>query len=116
VINDDAGVRETVRYLLAEFGYDAQTAGDSTSGLARLEEGGWDLVVTDLAMPKMNGWEVIEAIRQRAPRMPIVLVTAFSDAEVKRRAREWQVPVVTKPFPITMLKAAVVAALYRTPF
>jgi DNA-binding response OmpR family regulator len=115
VIDDDPSVLEVVRYLLAAFGLDCQTAVNGASGLARFDEGGWDLVLTDLAMPAMSGWDVIEAIRERAPTMPIILITAFSDADVMRRASEWRVPVVTKPFPMATLKAAVVEALYRKP-
>jgi DNA-binding response OmpR family regulator len=111
VIDDDPGVCQVVSYLLAEFAFECHTANDGASGLARFDVGGWDLVVTDLAMPKMNGWQVIEAIRRRTPTMPIVLVTAFSAAEVMRRASEWRVPVVTKPFPMAMFKAAVEEAL-----
>lgn len=111
VIDDDPGVRQVVSYLLAEFGFECQTADDGANGLARFEAGTWDLVVTDLAMPKMNGWEVIEAIRRLAPMMPIVLMTAFGAAEVVRRAGEHGVPVVAKPFPVATLQAAIGEAL-----
>jgi len=58
-------------------------------------------------MPEMNGWDVIEAIRRRAPTMPIILITAFNSPEVVQRASQWRVPVVPKPFPMAVLKAAV---------
>ena len=111
VIDDDPGVCQFVSDLLAELGFECHTANDGAHGLARFDEGGWDLVVTDLTMPKMNGWQVIEAIRRRAPTMPIVLVTAFSAAEAMRHASEWRVPIVTKPFRMAMFKAAVEEAL-----
>jgi CheY-like chemotaxis protein len=69
VIDDDPSVLEVVRYLLDAFGFECQTAVGGANGLARFGEGGWDLVLTDLAMPEMSGWDVIEAIRQRAPNM-----------------------------------------------
>ena len=75
------------------------------------DEGGWDLVVADLAMPKLNGWQVIEAIRHRTPRTPIVLVTAYTAPEIVRRAGEYGVPVVAEPFPIATLQAAIAEAL-----
>jgi DNA-binding response OmpR family regulator len=111
VIDDDPAVRDTRRYVQTEFGYGAETAAGGGSGLVRFEDGGRDVVVTDPAMPKMNGWEVIEAIRSRAPTTAIVPVTEVSDADTKRRASEWQVPVVPKLFPLAMLRAAVVEAL-----
>ena len=111
VIDDDASVRQILRFLLAAFGYESQPAADGQSGLAQFVKGGWDVVLTDLEMPEMSGWQVIEAIRQRDPTMPIVIVTAFSDPDVERRAREWAAPVVTKPFSMATLKAAIGEAL-----
>jgi CheY-like chemotaxis protein len=114
VIDDDDGVREAVSDFLTEFGYACETAADGRTGLARFDEGGWDLVLTDLVMPQVSGWEVIEAIRQRAPTMPMVLITALHDPTIIQRAREWRVPVLTKPFRLETLKATVVEALYAT--
>ena len=111
VIDDDSSIREVVRSLLASFGYDCQTAADGAQGLARFDEGGWDLVLTDLAMPEMNGWEVAEAIRQRSSTIPIVLITGLADPEVVRRAGEGRLPVVQKPFRGEMLRVAVANAL-----
>ena len=111
VIDDDSGIREVVRSLLASFGYDCQTAADGAQGLARFDEGGWDLVLTDLAMPEMNGWEVAEAIRQRSSTIPIVLITGLTDPEVVRRAGEGRLPVVQKPYRMEMLRVAVANAL-----
>jgi CheY-like chemotaxis protein len=115
VIDDDPSVREVVSFLLDSFGYDCGTAADGRNGLVRFDEGGWNLVITDLVMPEMSGWDVVEAIRRRAPTMPIVLITALNDPAVMRRASEWRVAVVSKPFPSQTLKAAVVEALYASP-
>ena len=53
-------------------------------------------MVTDLAMPRMTGWQVIESIRRRTPTMPIVLVTAYMAPELVQRAGEQGVQVVAK--------------------
>ena len=111
VIDDNSSIREVVRSLLASFGYDCQTAADGAQGLARFDEGGWDLVLTDLAMPEMNGWEVADAIRQRSSTIPIVLITGLTDPEVVRRAGERRLPVVQKPFRVETLRVAVANAL-----
>ena len=112
LIDEDPNLREIVSSLLASFGYDCQTAADGRGGLARFHEGGWDIVLTDLAMPEMSGWEVIDAIRQQAPTLPIVLMTGLSDPAVLRRARECGVLVIGKPFFVQTLKAALVEARY----
>lgn len=115
LIDDDPSVREVVRYLLASFGYDCQTAADGARGLARFDQGGWDIVVTDLAMPEMSGWEVAETIRRRSPTTPIVLITGMIDSEVMRRADERGLPVVPKPFRVEMLRMVVAKALQASP-
>jgi CheY-like chemotaxis protein len=115
VIDDDPNVRQVVRSLLAAFGYESHPAADGPSGLAQFAQGGWDLVLTDLEMPEMSGWQVIEAIRQHDPTMPIVIITAFSDPGVMRQASEWGVPVIAKPFAMATLKAVVDEALRRRP-
>jgi CheY-like chemotaxis protein len=115
VIDDDPSVREVVRYLLEDFGYDCETAADGLRGLARFQEGDWDLVVTDLSMPEMSGWEVVEAIRRRSLTMPIVLITGLIDPGVMRRAGEQGLPVVPKPFRSEVLRAAVVEAFQANP-
>ena len=115
VIDDDSSMREIVRSLLASFGYDCQTAADGAQGLARFDEGGWDLVLTDLGMPEMSGWEVVEAIRRRSRTMPIVLITGLMSPEVIRRSGELGLPVVPKPFRSEVLRAAVARALEANP-
>jgi hypothetical protein len=69
-------------------------------------------VLTDLVMPEISGWEVVETIRGRAPSMPIVLITALSDA-VMRRANALRVPVIAKPFRLEILRAVLVEALQK---
>jgi two-component system response regulator AtoC len=112
VIEDDPNLREIVSALLASFGYDCQTVADGRSGLVRVGEGGWDLVLTDLTRPELNGWEVVDAIRQQAPTLPIVLITGLGDPAVLRRARDCRVRVLAKPFYVQTLKAALVEALH----
>ena len=111
VIDDDPTVREVISYLLASFGCDCQTAPDGSNGLAHFNEGGWDLVLTDLSMPEMNGWEVAEAIRHRSSTIPIVLLTGLLDPETGRRAAERGLPIVPKPFRLESLKAVLIQAL-----
>lgn len=111
LIDDDPNVREVLLHLLASFGYDCQTAADGPSGLARFDEGGWDLVLIDVVMPTMSGWGVVETIRRRAPTLPIVLITGMSEPAVMRRARDWRLPVIAKPFRSDTVRAVVGTAL-----
>jgi CheY-like chemotaxis protein len=92
VIDDELGVRETLVHLLRALGYDVIEAEGGRAGLARLAEGAVDLVLTDLGMPDVNGWDVARAVKARA-RRPFAggggLVEAVSRAGHRegRRAR-----------------------------
>jgi CheY-like chemotaxis protein len=110
-VDDDPHLREIVACVLTSLGYDCHAA-DSRTGLDRFTEGDWDLVLTDLTMPEVSGWEIIDAVRQRAPTIPVVLMTGLSNPPVLRRARECRVLVVRKPFYVQTLKAALVEALH----
>jgi CheY-like chemotaxis protein len=111
LIDDNPDVREVLARLLVSFGYDCQTAADAMCGLARFDEGGWDLVVLDIVMPARSGWEGVEMIRRRAPLIQIVLITGLSQPAVMQRARDLRLPIVTKPFRADALRAVLVTAL-----
>lgn len=109
-VDDSASMRMLLKASLVAQGYRIETADDGVSGLARMHEVEPDLLITDINMPEMDGFELIEAVR-RVPKFrgtPIlVLSTEFSD-EKKSRARSvgatgW----ITKPFDPVRLGAAV---------
>jgi two-component system OmpR family response regulator len=79
VIDDEPGIRETLVHLLRALGYEVVEADGGPAGLTRLAEGAFDLVLTDLGMPGMNGWEVARAVKAWAPSAPVVLVTGWGD-------------------------------------
>jgi len=112
VIDDDPVVRDSIHALITYFGYDCGIAADGPSGLKRFEGETWDLVLTDLMLPGMTGWQVIEAIRGRVPGVPVIVITGGDDPSVGTRARQYQVSLLLKPFRLDELKAALVDALY----
>ena len=111
LIDDDPNVRDVLQHLLASFGYECHTAADGVSGLACFEKGGWDLVLIDVIMPAMSGWVVVETIRRRALTLPMVLITGMHDPAVMRRASEWRLPVLAKPFRFDAIQTVVATAL-----
>ena len=112
MLDDDPNVREVVSALLTAIGYDCQTAAGGRAGLLRLNEGGWDLVLTHVTMSEGTGWDVVEAIRRRAPATRVVLITGLDAPDLVRRARELGALVITKPFDLQTLKAALIESLY----
>ena len=77
LVDDEQLVRDTMAAELAERGWQVEQVADAATALARLRENPPDLLVTDLAMPGMNGLALIRAARQEVPGLPAVLLTGF---------------------------------------
>lgn len=100
-VDDSASIRMTTKIALTNAGYQVTEAVDGADGLTKAKAGSFDIIVTDLNMPNMNGLEMIEALRQSPAHtgIPIIFLTTESDADMKARAKAagatgW----VTKPF------------------
>jgi DNA-binding response OmpR family regulator len=114
VIDDDPQVRHLLCEYLEMLGFRVQPAGAGVEGLALFGERPYDLVITDLIMPDMTGWDVIRAIRARSVAVPIIMVTGSVDNLETQRVREAGLTVVPKPFTLQDLQAAV-ASVVRAP-
>jgi two-component system cell cycle response regulator CpdR len=110
-VDDHEGVRDSLALLLPLVGFACDTAADGREALARFEAGAYDLIVTDLVMPGLDGWGLAHAIRQRAPGTPILLVTGAMTREAVTRARVMAWPLLAKPFTLAELRAAIEEAL-----
>ncbi len=78
LIDDNKHGLTARRTILEQEGYEVEVACCGQDGLARFENGSFDLVVTDFRMPDINGPEVISRIRQSAPGTPIVLLSGYA--------------------------------------
>jgi CheY-like chemotaxis protein len=77
VVDDEPPVRAVIGDILESAGHTVVTLGDGGDAIARFQAERFDLVVTDLAMPRVSGWQVARAIKQIAPQVPVFLVTGF---------------------------------------
>jgi CheY-like chemotaxis protein len=99
VIDDEPFVRDTLEEILRQQHHDVVVAGDGVSGLAHFREGAFDLVMTDLAMPGMSGWQVAQAVKAARPQVPVVLVTGWGvDVQGDDLRTRGVDRVMTKPF------------------
>jgi DNA-binding NtrC family response regulator len=112
VADDDQSLRRVIEFTLQEEGYQVDAVGSGAAAIAHLREHDVDVVVTDIAMPEVDGLAVLDAARRLAPQAPVILITAFASVEaavaaMKRGAYDY----VTKPFNRDELKLIVARAL-----
>jgi signal transduction histidine kinase/CheY-like chemotaxis protein len=110
VIDDDTEVRELVSDALTAEGHAVTTAGGGREGLMHLQTMRYDLVITDLGMPDLNGWEVARAVKVSRPDTPVLLLTGWGDVVDPTAARGVDA-IVRKPFDVKALATAVSSAL-----
>ena len=104
LVDDEEDLRETLADLLGHVGYRVTTADSGASAVAAARTHGFDLLLTDLRMPGMDGAETLTAIKQIDPAIRVIVVTGYSSEEVaadcRRRGADEIVP---KPFDIQEL-------------
>ncbi|MDD5559371.1 ATP-binding protein [Candidatus Methylomirabilis sp.] len=112
VIDDVPFIAETLVQLLCAMGHEAEAVASGEEGLARLEAGDFDLVITDLSMPGMSGWEVASVVKARWPRLPVILITGWGEVvEDEQMAISGVDLILPKPFTNEQLLQAIAQAL-----
>ncbi|MAQ85589.1 response regulator [Psychromarinibacter halotolerans] len=109
-IDDSRTMRDLLQVSLTESGFDITLAEDGIDGLDKLETAQPDVVITDINMPRLDGFGVIEAVRAKAEyrATPILVLTTESSPAMKTRARDagatgW----IVKPFDDVALATAI---------
>jgi two-component system cell cycle response regulator CpdR len=112
ITEDEESLRRFVARALRLDGHETFEAGDGAEGLERLDEGSYDLLLSDIRMPVMDGIELAHEAAARFPQMKILLMTGY--AEQRERADDLAtkiVDVVPKPFALPDIRKAVAMAL-----
>ena len=114
VVDDEAPIQRFVRAELEAQGYQVLTAGSGAEALARIEEDRPDLVLLDVMMPEMDGFETLRRLRQHSP-VPVIMLTARgSDTDKVRGLQAGADDYITKPFNPEELTARIAAVLRRS--
>jgi DNA-binding response OmpR family regulator len=113
VIDDDVEVANLVRVWLEKNSFEVEVANDGLAGLRSLYQSRPDIVILDVTMPKMDGWEVCRRIRELDD-VPVIMLTAKSDMPCRVKGFDLGADdYVTKPFELPELLARVRAILRR---
>jgi len=114
VIDDEAGIRESLEVLLSLEGYAVKTANDGEQGLRTLEMENFDLVLLDLALPGQSGLDLLPQIKERQPETPVIMITAYGTVEnVVEAIRAGAENFVQKPWDNEKLLADIRSAVAR---
>jgi two-component system alkaline phosphatase synthesis response regulator PhoP len=116
LVEDESGLRLTLTHRLADEGYEVEAARDGEEGLRRAIHGSFDLVILDVMLPGMSGFDVCRELRRSAVPTPVLILTARGEVVdrvvgLKLGADDY----LTKPFEMAELLARVEVRLRRRP-
>jgi len=114
VVDDDRELAATIEECLAGLGYNAVVAYEGFEGLDKFEQGDFQLVLTDLMMPEMDGIELLEAVKKQDNRVVVVIITGYGTIEsaisaIKKGAFDY----ISKPVKLQELEVVIDRAVER---
>lgn len=99
IIEDDKRLREVLKKILGREGFDVEITGDGASGIAKIKQDFFEIALTDLKMPGMDGMEVLRAIKNISPKTYVIMMTAFGTIDSAVQAmKNGAFDYLTKPF------------------
>ncbi|MBC8199678.1 MAG: sigma-54-dependent Fis family transcriptional regulator [Desulfobacterales bacterium] len=114
VVDDDPSMREFLEILLTTEGYEVTSASGGKEALGLCKKHKFDLAITDLKMPKVDGIDVLKTIREISPETMVILITAFASGETAIAAmKEGAYDYLEKNFDVEDLKAVIKDALSK---
>src|SRR5271165_5231655 len=112
VVDDESEIREGLELLLSSEGYGVSSAETGESGLAKIGEHPFDLLLLDVSLPDGNGLDLLREIRRRDPHLSVVLITAYGSIDMARAAfKGGALDFITKPWSNDELLAQVAQAV-----
>ena len=79
VVDDEEALRTVLSGELVSEGYDVRTASDGDEAISSIQKESFDLVLLDIKMPRLNGFEVLKFVKEKHPRTKVVMLTGFAD-------------------------------------
>ena len=114
VIDDDSAVTDLLSLLLRSHGFEVGATNNSTEGLSMIRDNSPDVVILDLMMPDMDGWQICKAVREFS-QVPIIILSALNDPSMIASVLDAGADdYLTKPTPSRVLIAHVNRLVNRT--
>jgi CheY-like chemotaxis protein len=109
LVDDEPEIRNMVSDFLRTLGHEVLTAGDANDAVeqARNYEGRIDLLITDVVMPQMDGFELALRLREERADLPVLVMSGFTGGALRKRGRQLgEVPFLSKPFSLRQLESS----------
>jgi len=114
IVDDETSMRNLFSIMLAKEGYDVDVAEDGASAMSLVDTKIYDLVITDIIMPKMKGTELLKKVKEVHPETVVIMITAYASTESAVEAmKEGAYDYITKPFSVEEIKVIIAKALER---
>ncbi len=115
IADDDSSMRAALSESLESCGYEVVTADNGIDALQKFREGRFEVVITDMRMPKMSGMDVLRGIKKTSPETPVILITAYGTVNTAVEAmKEGAAEFIMKPFSLDDLEFVVKNVLAAT--
>ena len=88
IIEDEKPAAKAMEIKLKKAGYEVRAVLNGDEGLKELEKGGYDLVILDIMMPVVDGWSILEKIKEKGIKVKVIIISNLSQPEDKKRAME----------------------------
>jgi DNA-binding NtrC family response regulator len=108
VIDDEKRMCDSIKVLLTNIGYEVDIALNGRTGIEKLQAESYDLVITDLMMPELDGFAVMKYIKENCPTTLVIVITGYASVESAVRAiRSGAYDYILKPFDFEIIKISV---------
>ena len=97
IVEDELALRESFQFLLQNLFAEVETAEDGQEALNKMDERDYDIVLTDLSMPRMSGLRLVDTIRTKSQSQIVVAISAHDDEEFSDALAPYNVKLLTKP-------------------
>ncbi|MEW5974650.1 MAG: diguanylate cyclase [Acidobacteriota bacterium] len=114
VVDDEVGMGESLRLLLSRLGYEVSVANDGAQALEEIRSRTYDLVITDLVMDRISGYDIIDFVKQEGLPLPVIVLTGLGSVDAAVRAlKQGAYDYILKPFEFDSFKVSIRRAVEK---